>query len=89
LIGLIGLIGLIRQERSDANFQLLTSNFQILIMIDSIGRLIGLGDWHFAELSVQTPSAIKNSSGTSCRSTASLRSAFKRLRRSRIPGVNI
>jgi hypothetical protein len=40
--------------------------------IDSIG---GLDDWHFAELSVQTPSAIKNSSGTSCRS--------------RIPGVDI
>jgi hypothetical protein len=42
--------------------------------IDWIG---GLDDWHFAELSVQTPSAIMNSSGTSCRSIASLRSAFK------------
>jgi hypothetical protein len=79
---LIGLIGLIRQERSDASFQLLTSNFQILIMIDSIdsiGGLIGLGDWHFAArsvigfkrhfvpfncfaaLSIQAPSAFKDS----------------------------
>jgi hypothetical protein len=33
--------------------------------------------------------AINNSSGTSCRSMASLRSAFKRLRRSRIPGISI
>jgi hypothetical protein len=41
--------------------------------------LIGLGDWHFAALSIQTPSAIKNSSGTSCRSIASLFSIQPRL----------